>query len=85
MVPPVMYSTGTPVSAVNFFAMMLATRSRQLPPHTLTTNLSCATASSAGAKIEMANAVSAMQIRLIYYLYWLDELHPGQAPIACPS
>jgi hypothetical protein len=40
IVPPVMYSTGTPVAAVNFLPMRLSTMSRQLPPHTLTTSLS---------------------------------------------
>src|SRR5690348_16509325 len=44
IVPPVMYSTGTPVAAVNLAPMMLATMSRQLPPQTLTTSLSCADA-----------------------------------------
>src|SRR5262245_39184346 len=60
MVPPVMNSTATPVSCVNFLAAVSATRSRQLPPQMLTTSLSCAAAGSesstkprAMAKIEM--------------------------------
>src|SRR5215470_2823840 len=46
MVPPVMKSTPTPVSCVNFLAAVSATRSRQLPPHMLTTSLSCPAAGS---------------------------------------
>src|SRR5215510_6807560 len=47
MVPPVMNSTCVPVASVNFFAAVLATRSRQLPPQMLTTSLSCAAAGPA--------------------------------------
>ena len=69
MVPPVMYSTGTPVSAVNFPPMMLATMSRQLPPHTLTTSLSCANAAF-GRRNEAKNsapAQSVMQMRFMFH------------------
>src|SRR5262249_29975764 len=67
IVPPVMYSTGTPVVAVNFLPMRLSTMSRQLPPHTLTTSLSWALA-CIGARNRAknrANAASAMQIRFM--------------------
>ena len=70
-----MKSTATPVSAVNFLAMMLATMSRQLPPHTLTTNLSCAAALPGGKTTPaMANAVSAAQMRfMLLSLAVVDE------------
>src|SRR5262245_53953758 len=48
IVPPVMNSTATPVSLVNFLAAVLATRSRQLPPQMLTISFSCACAGIAG-------------------------------------
>src|SRR5216684_2389858 len=73
MVPPVMYSTGTPVAAVNLLPMILATMSRQLPPQTLTTSLSCAVA-TAGAS-HSANAPSAVQIRFMLLSFdVLDDL-----------
>src|SRR6516165_11917946 len=59
IVPPVMYSTGTPVSAVNLVPMILSTMSRQLPPQMLTTSLSWATA-SLGADNRTKNRADAM-------------------------
>src|SRR5262249_48068078 len=56
MVPPVMKSTPTPVSCVNFLAAVSATRSRQLPPHMLTMSLSCPAAGSACSAKEMTTA-----------------------------
>src|SRR5436190_653364 len=77
IVPPVMYSTGTPVAAVNLAPMMLATMSRQLPPQTLTTSLSCAVA-TAGARQSAArhdNVPSAKSIRfMLLSLDCLDDL-----------
>src|SRR5215475_4235917 len=71
--PPVMYSTGTPVAAVNLAPMMLATMSRQLPPQTLTTSLSCAVA-TAGAR-HNANVPSARPIRfMLLSLVCRDDL-----------
>ena len=72
MVPPVMYSTGTPVSAVNFLPMMLATMSRQLPPQTLTTSLSCAYAAFGTPTVNERQrtaqpAQSVMQMRFMFH------------------
>ncbi len=55
MVPPVMNSTGTPVSWVNFLATVSRTRSRQLPPQMLTTSFCCACAGTAMARANSAN------------------------------
>src|SRR6266403_1716165 len=72
IVPPVMYSTGTPVTAVNFLPMRLSTISRQLPPQTLTTSLSCAMA-CIGAR-NRASAAMILQIRFMSHLsHLLDD------------
>src|SRR5262245_16284941 len=63
IVPPVINSTCAPVCAVNFLPMMLATISRQLPPQTLTTSLSCA-AACIGAK-DRTNAPIAKKNRFM--------------------
>jgi hypothetical protein len=44
IVPPVTYSTLTPVSTVNFFAIDSSIKSRKLPPQVLTTSFSSAEA-----------------------------------------
>ena len=63
IVPPVMYSTGTPVSAVKRLPMFSAAKSFQLPPQMLMRNGSCAAAPVLNAPETKANASEAPNVR----------------------
>ena len=65
MVPPVMYSTGTPVSAVKRLPTFSATKSFQLPPQMLTRRGSWATAFVPNAPANKANASEAPSARAL--------------------
>src|SRR5215471_8022212 len=84
MVPPVMNSTGTPVSCVNFLAAVSAIKSRQLPPQMLTTSLSWARPGSCDVQ-SAASATSATNKRFIWLplVLWTDPRSCQQdTPIA---